>query len=188
MVVQNVYAEWVCNVHLKEASEFASPRWPGSYPGGARCSWKISAPEGHLVRLHFDAFALGAHDLGHCNEHHDHVEVIDGSSTGSPSIGLWCGNRSPFHITSSQRDLLVKFASTRETTSSISFGFHVIFDFVFSNETSYDMGGRLDDKFIEMEDVFGETWEDIDGRKLGEAPLRKCRPVDASHACSFPIS
>ena len=47
-------SEWPCDAFLSKApGEFASPQYPNNYPESARCSWRLTAPEGHRVRVHF---------------------------------------------------------------------------------------------------------------------------------------
>ncbi|ELT96231.1 hypothetical protein CAPTEDRAFT_48233, partial [Capitella teleta] len=107
---------------------FASPKWPSEYPSGSRCSWRITAPEGHRIRIHFTSFVLETHSLGHCNERFDHVKLLDGGTTNSPNIGLYCGKQSAFHVTSSGRDMIVQFLSNNEGEQARP-GFHAMFDF-----------------------------------------------------------
>ena len=165
-VTSLIHTEWTCDVLLSRPGEFASPKWPGNYPSGSRCSWRITAPDDNRIRLHFTSFALESHTLGHCNERFDHVKILDGGTVSSPKIGLYCGKQTAFHVVSTSRDMFVQFYSDHDPENSRQ-GFHAMFEFEAHNRSLYDIGG-LDGKYIEMEDAFreGETWEGEDGKKV----------------------
>lgn len=128
---------------LKESpGEFASPKWPGNYPSGSRCTWRITAPEGQRVRVVFTSFALEHHILGHCNENLDHVRILDGGTVGSPLIGLYCGSRPLFAVVSSGQDILVQFTSDNDPQTSRP-GFHAKFVFEAKNGSISDKDSRF---------------------------------------------
>jgi hypothetical protein len=113
--------------------------------------------------------------LGHCNELVDHVRLIDGGTTSSQLIGLYCGRSVETQrlvALSTTRDLLIQFHSDRhsaETSSPISIvggggpvaeaksiaisdeandwqhGFHAWFYFEPTNGTAFNDGGGLID-------------------------------------------
>ena len=73
---------------------FSSPGFPFTYPNGIKCSWIISVPENHFVRLRFLTFDMErclATSLCTC----DKVEVRDGQSEGSSLLQRLCGDTNP---------------------------------------------------------------------------------------------
>ena len=83
-----------------------SPKEGLSYPPYLKCDWFITVPEGNIVKLYFDSFELG------CSG--DYLEIIDGNSSDSKSIGRFCGfgrYAHPESIRSSGRHMLVRFRS-----------------------------------------------------------------------------
>ncbi|XP_027036187.1 uncharacterized protein LOC113664759 [Pocillopora damicornis] len=78
-----------CGRQLTESTgTLTSPGYPGSYPPNADCIWVITAPRGHYIELKFKIFDI--HKVGRgCR--YDYVEVRDGNSRNSPSLGRHCG-------------------------------------------------------------------------------------------------
>lgn len=131
------YTEWTCDALLtKDNGQFASPKWPDSYPSGTTCSWRIEAPENSRIQLRFTSFELEQHTLGHCNDMFDHVKILDGGTVKSPLIGLYCGSQSQVTVKSSGRDMFVQFKSDRDPDNSRQ-GFHAIYAFERHNGTIF---------------------------------------------------
>jgi hypothetical protein len=137
--------------------------------------WRLTAPVGHRVRVVFTDFSLDQHTLGHCNELVDHVRLIDGGTTSSQQVGLYCGRgigTQRLVALSTSRDLLIQFhsdrhsAETQSVTSGVigggsaadaklsvgnddasdwHHGFHAWFYFEPTNGTVFDDGGGLVD-------------------------------------------
>lgn len=78
-----------CNRRLTEPNgTLASPGYPKNYPSNVDCTWVIVAPERHHIELVFKPFDI--HKVGRgCR--YDYVEVRDGGSRDSPSLGRHCG-------------------------------------------------------------------------------------------------
>lgn len=66
----------------------SSPGYPSNYPSNADCIWVISAPSGHYIELTFKVFDIYKEGRG-CR--YDYVEIRDGNSRDSPSLGRHCG-------------------------------------------------------------------------------------------------
>ncbi|KAK2164747.1 hypothetical protein LSH36_59g02015 [Paralvinella palmiformis] len=130
-------SEWTCNENLDRSGEFASPKWPSSYPSGSRCSWKITAPRLHRIHLTFNSFELEKHSLGHCNERYDHVKILDGGTVNSPFVGLYCGSLEPFVVKSTGQDMFIQFVSDNDPDNTRQ-GFHASFVFEMQNQTMFD--------------------------------------------------
>ena len=65
-----------------------SPGYPKNYQPNVDCIWVITAPEGHHIELEFKQFDIDKVGQG-CR--YDYVEVRDGNSRDSPSLGRHCG-------------------------------------------------------------------------------------------------
>lgn len=85
-----------CGRQLTESTgTLTSPGYPGSYPPNADCIWVITAPRGHYIELKFKIFDI--HKVGRgCR--YDYVEVRDGNSRNSPSLGRHCGQSGNFFL------------------------------------------------------------------------------------------
>ncbi|KAJ3621320.1 hypothetical protein MTP99_003471 [Tenebrio molitor] len=101
--------EAVCGGELFIDSEghLESPNYPEEYQPNKECIWKITVPENYQVALRFQSFEVENHDG--CV--YDYVEIRDGFSSESRSLGVHCGYKVPSDIISSSNHLLVKFVS-----------------------------------------------------------------------------
>ena len=68
-----------------------SPLWPNKYPTKQTCVWVIKVPVHRVLKLRFLSFDVESHSQ--CQ--YDYVEVKDGSSSRSQSLGTFCGNTIP---------------------------------------------------------------------------------------------
>lgn len=84
-----------------------SPRYPGYYTNNVTCTWYVTAKENHVVSLQFQSFAVESHPT--CSN--DYVEVRDGGSYRSRTIGKYCGHNFPPVIESSSNVLTIVFSS-----------------------------------------------------------------------------
>lgn len=75
----------------------------------------MTAPIGHVIRLEFLYFQLEQTELRCLN---DYVEVFDGNSTYSTSLGRFCGHTFPAMLESSLNDMLVVFKSDNKVVRS----------------------------------------------------------------------
>lgn len=66
----------------------SSPGYPSNYPSNVDCTWVITAPRDHFVELTFKVFDIYKERRG-CR--YDYVEIRDGNSRDSPSLGRHCG-------------------------------------------------------------------------------------------------
>ena len=102
-----------CSQNLSSSSGFIlSPYYPGYYINNLTCTWHVTAPENHLIRLEFQSFALESHPT--CSN--DYVEVRDGDSHRSQPIGKYCGHTFPPVIETSSNLLTVVFRTNEATT------------------------------------------------------------------------
>ena len=158
-----IVVDWPCNTYLQEGpGEIASPRWPLHYAANIHCTWRISAPVQHRVRLDFTDFVLDRHELGHCTDQLDHVRLLDGGTLSGSMIGLYCGQLAPFTVLSTHRDIMVQFVSDRHTsphrglneTMAAAFtrrGFHVVFSFQREDGTAFIDDAHVDtSRFVDI--------------------------------------
>ncbi|XP_065577276.1 cubilin-like isoform X4 [Artemia franciscana] len=85
----------------------SSPNHPDSYDHNLVCEWIIRAPVGERLQLQFGEMQLEISTV--CR--FDYVEIRDGESEDSPSLGRFCGRNLPPIITSLSNHLFVKFRS-----------------------------------------------------------------------------
>ncbi|XP_015778341.1 PREDICTED: tolloid-like protein 2 [Acropora digitifera] len=92
----------------RNGSELASFDFPLPYPNNAKCSWVITAPIGHVVRLEFHSFAL--QESRGCQA--DYVEVKEGFGEARPTfIARFCGKSLPLAVQSKYPKMYVDFVS-----------------------------------------------------------------------------
>ncbi|XP_019899333.2 ovochymase-2 isoform X2 [Esox lucius] len=84
--------------------EIRSPGYPESYPGGLRCSWNITAPEGFLVKLRVTDMSV-AGEAGRCGG--DRLLVSDTLQ----ALGTHCGYVLPPVVVSVNNKMSLSFLS-----------------------------------------------------------------------------
>ncbi|XP_048584250.1 uncharacterized protein LOC5517652 isoform X2 [Nematostella vectensis] len=96
----------VCSHKLTSHSGYLhTPFYPAYYPDYARCSWLITVPKAHRIRLSFLSFELEEHPI--CQN--DYVAVYEDG--GRREIGKYCGKRYPRFLESTGSTLIVIFWS-----------------------------------------------------------------------------
>ena len=98
------------------SGSLTSPNYPNNYPSDTTCRWIITVPEGHQVKVNFQAFDLETCFISStCTC--DHVEIRDGSDKSSYELAEFCGGRTPgvASILSSGRVMWIEFKSDRLT-------------------------------------------------------------------------
>ncbi|XP_051241548.1 ovochymase-2 [Dicentrarchus labrax] len=95
-----------------DQGDMMTPSFPEqNYPNGALYQWRITVPEGERVRLTFTSFDLVPEVCG------DFVQVYDGDTAGSSSVGKFCGGTMPKPIESTGNTMVVRFKSDNTLTS-----------------------------------------------------------------------
>lgn len=101
-----------------------SPNLPnGTYPINVTCVWRIFAPEGHSVKLHFTKFGLEHSHL--CQ--YDRVQVYDGPSVDDGVLATMCGDGLPRDEISKSNSMMVVFGSDKIYTG---IGFRAMYSIV----------------------------------------------------------
>merc|ERR1712038_2177550 len=86
--------------------QVASPHWGmGSYSNNMECSWKIIAPAGMYVKVHFTSMDIEHH--GQCE--YDSVTFLDGDF--GPEITSLCGSILPPDFTSNTPVMVIRFST-----------------------------------------------------------------------------
>ncbi|KAL8573049.1 hypothetical protein ACOMHN_010479 [Nucella lapillus] len=91
-----------------------SINYPDTYPNNQNCSWLIAATAGNTVNISFETFPLESGSG--CP--HDYLEILDGESPSSPSLGKFCDDNVPTPVTSTSNRVRVNFV----TDSSVTYG------------------------------------------------------------------
>ena len=89
-----------CSFAVNGSSGVITFHSSGSYRS---CSWVITAPLYHNIRLNFTTFQL----IGE-----SHIEVYDGRSTNDTLLGYFIETRRPFVVQTSDRYMLIKLLET----------------------------------------------------------------------------
>lgn len=113
-----------------ETGRLFSPLYPQTYPTNMTCTWKITVPEGHLVKLKITSFHLGTI----C--HGSTLQMRDGQSESNALLKSYCRHPSLWSIErsffSSGRHLWVQFKSPTHAFKhgSLPYGFSFLFEAV----------------------------------------------------------
>ena len=90
----------------------SSPNYPMSnYPASKNCSWIITVPSDKQVKFTFSELALGSCELNCSSDNCSYVELYDGASASSPSLGRFCNGSVLQDVLSSGNQMFVKFRS-----------------------------------------------------------------------------
>ncbi|EDV28197.1 uncharacterized protein TRIADDRAFT_53561 [Trichoplax adhaerens] len=100
------YTSSVCGARLSgNSGTFSSPNYPNNYTPNVGCEYSIEAPLGKAIQVRFSTFQLGGTACS------SSIEVHNGLSRSSPTLGIYCNNRNPFTITSSGNRMWLLFLS-----------------------------------------------------------------------------
>ena len=88
------------------------PGYPGKYPNNAVYCWRIYVPQYYVVKLNINYLYMESCSGCSC----DSVEVFDGYSVLSSSLGKYCSRS--WRVTSSGQYLFVKFTSDASGTGT----------------------------------------------------------------------
>ena len=113
-----------------QTGSIESPGYPEPYGHNAECVWLISVSKGSTVSLTVVDIDIEAHRT--CQ--FDYLQVFDGNSDRSPSLGKYCNNQmTPHYITSKSNVLFLKF---RTDTSETGRGFRLNYQINCTNTVS----------------------------------------------------
>ncbi|XP_025082100.1 low-density lipoprotein receptor-related protein 8-like isoform X3 [Pomacea canaliculata] len=92
------------------SGSISSPLYPRSYPDNQDCIYVIQAVAGHRVTLQFVVFKLEPGSTPSVCDH-DYVQIRDGDSVVSPSVGIYCNSTFRPKVRSTRNVLWIKFHS-----------------------------------------------------------------------------
>ena len=78
------------------------------------CTWIITAPSNHTVKLIFTTFSLYSYSWGRAK-----IQVYDGKRKNDPVLGVFTGKRQPFLIQTSGRFMMLILRTKYWFTRSI---------------------------------------------------------------------
>ncbi|TSM12566.1 Tolloid-like protein 2 [Bagarius yarrelli] len=84
-----------------------SPNWPGNYPNKKVCTWALNTTPGHRVKLSVNEIDMENHQ--EC--FYDRLDVYNGPNDASPSLGRFCGSKTPPPVISSSNEMFLQFSS-----------------------------------------------------------------------------
>ena len=78
-------------IPLSGSGKISSTNYPKSnYTASRNCTWNITAPADKIVKFTFTDFVLSECSANPCSDSCSYVELYDGGSTSSPSLGRFC--------------------------------------------------------------------------------------------------
>ena len=78
-------------IPLSGSGKISSTNYPKSnYTASRNCAWNITAPANKIVNFTFTDFVLSECSANPCSDSCSYVELYDGGSTSSPSLGRFC--------------------------------------------------------------------------------------------------
>ena len=83
----------------------------GNYSASMNCSWIITVPSDKQVKFTFTELALGSCEHACSSDNCTYVELYDGASTSSPSLGRFCNGSVLQDVLSSGNQMFVTFRS-----------------------------------------------------------------------------
>ena len=85
-----------------------SPYYPVNSPSDFHCTWRIRLPVNYVVRLKFLMFDSTDHPK--CED--GFLQIRDGASPLSPSLGRFCGYKFPKVLESSANEMAIEYSAS----------------------------------------------------------------------------
>ncbi|XP_025080445.1 tolloid-like protein 1 [Pomacea canaliculata] len=95
-------------VYTSPSGSISSPLYPSQYPPNKDCIYIINTTQGHRITLTFVTFEIEA-ATDDCKL--DHLQIRDGSSELSPSMGIFCNTSVPDRVRSTSNTMWIRFRS-----------------------------------------------------------------------------
>ncbi|XP_021351138.1 suppressor of tumorigenicity 14 protein homolog [Mizuhopecten yessoensis] len=101
------------DIHFTSQGVITSPGFGlhSTYPAESHCIWRLFAPSGNIIRLHFTSFGVE----GGRSCPFDAVHAFDGPSSSGTELANVCGNHIPADILSKTNVMFVSFNSDADT-------------------------------------------------------------------------
>ncbi|XP_025082085.1 low-density lipoprotein receptor-related protein 4-like [Pomacea canaliculata] len=95
-------------VYTSPSGSISSPLYPSQYPPYQNCTYIINTTQGHRITLTFVTFEIGD---GTDDCEFDYLEIRDGSSELSPSMGIFCNTSVPDRVRSTSNTMWIRLQS-----------------------------------------------------------------------------
>ncbi|XP_025082123.1 low-density lipoprotein receptor-related protein 4-like [Pomacea canaliculata] len=159
-------------VYTSPSGSISSPLYPSQYPPNEDCTYIISTTQGHRITLTFVTFDIGD---GTDDCELDYLEIRDGSSELSPSMGVFCNTRVPDRVRSTSNTMWIRFISDSSVSGT---GFNATYSsaiipqkFLLVTDThngihriDIDTGSNVTIRPIGLQDPLGIDYDPVDGR------------------------
>jgi len=87
----------------------SSPGYPEFFTDDIQCTWYIHVARRHSIELEFEFFDFGHSEPCSTSQEETYLEVHDGANTDSKLLGMFCGKTQPGKISSSGREMWIRF-------------------------------------------------------------------------------
>ncbi|CAC5409322.1 Chymotrypsin-like elastase family member 2B,Prostasin,Transmembrane protease serine 3,Transmembrane protease serine 11F,Trypsin,Transmembrane protease serine 11E,Tryptase gamma,Transmembrane protease serine 9,Transmembrane protease serine 11D,Trypsin V-B,Tryptase delta,Cationic trypsin,Transmembrane protease serine 11G,Transmembrane protease serine 7,Cationic trypsin-3,Transmembrane protease serine 5,Polyserase-2,Tryptase,Transmembrane protease serine 11A,Tryptase alpha/beta-1,Plasminogen,Chymotrypsinogen len=124
------------DIYYTEPDFIVSPNYGyGNYYPRLRCLWRIFAPSGYLIRLHFTYFDIEFSQ----NCLYDALTITDGTSPSGDVLTTLCGQMFPDDVLSKTNSVVLTFVSDDNKSGS---GFNITY--TIENKTEVDNGNIVE--------------------------------------------
>ena len=115
LLLLKILSSLVCHteaIPLAGNGKLSSPNYPKSnYSASMNCSWIITVPSDKQVKFTFNELTLGSCEYACSSGNCTYVELYDGASASSPSLGRFCNGSVLQDVLSSGKQMFVNFRS-----------------------------------------------------------------------------
>ncbi|XP_025084199.1 low-density lipoprotein receptor-related protein 4-like isoform X2 [Pomacea canaliculata] len=158
-------------VYTSPSGSISSPLYPSQYPPNEDCIHIINTTQGHRITLTFVTFEIEAAP-DDCKL--DYLQIRDGSSELSPSMGIFCNTSVPDRVRSTSNTMWIRFRSGSQSGT----GFNATYSsaiiphkFLLVTDTDngirridIDTGSNVTIRPDGLQDPFGIDYDPVDGR------------------------
>ncbi|XP_025082244.1 low-density lipoprotein receptor-related protein 4-like [Pomacea canaliculata] len=108
LIQHHVQKTRACGVYTSPSGSISSPLYPSQYPPDEDCTYIINTTQGHRITLTFVTFEI---ETATDDCEFDSLEIRDGSSELSPSMGIFCNTSVPDRVRSTSNTMWIRFQS-----------------------------------------------------------------------------
>ncbi|XP_025082097.1 low-density lipoprotein receptor-related protein 4-like isoform X1 [Pomacea canaliculata] len=167
-------------VYTSPSGSISSPLYPSQYPPNEDCTYIINTTQGHRITLTFVTFEIEA-ETDDCEL--EYLQILDGSSELSPSMGIFCNTSVPDRVRSTSNTMLVRFISGSQSgtgffatysSAIIPQKFLLVTDFYNGiHRIDIDTGSIVTISPDGLQYPFGIDYDPVDGRVYWSNQLEK---------------
>ncbi|XP_025082096.1 low-density lipoprotein receptor-related protein 4-like [Pomacea canaliculata] len=158
-------------VYTSPSGSISSPLYPSQYPPNEDCTYIINTTQGHRITLTFVTFEIKS-ATDDCKL--DYLEILDGSSELSPSMGVFCNTSVPDRVRSTSNTMWIRFISGSQSGA----GFNATYSsaiipqkFLLVTDTNngirridIDTGSNFTIRPSGLHNPYGIDYDPVDGR------------------------